>query len=186
MHDLVAITALGGSEPRVDTVADVTCTEVPAVALASVAARLGHEGKAAKALAKLIGTAAPAVGRFDGAEITAFWTGPDQWMAEAPFDSHEGLADQAKTAMGDTASVTEQTDAWTRFDLSGDSVLAVTELLCALDTRNMAEGDSARASIHHLGCFVLRRSATAFSLYGPRSSAGSLHHAIIAAMKSAL
>ena len=54
MHDLVATTALGGTDPHVDTVGGVTCTEVPGVALASVAARMGQEDKAATSLAKLI------------------------------------------------------------------------------------------------------------------------------------
>ncbi len=186
MHDLVAITALGGSDPRVDTVASVTCTEVPAVALASVAARAGREDAARTALAKLIGASAPDVGQVAGDVIAAFWTGPDQWMVEAPFDTHEELAHLTKDRVGDTASVSEQTDAWTRFDLEGADVLVVLELLCNLDCRKMGAGETARTSIHHLGCYVLFRSTASFSLYGPRSSAGSLHHAIVAAMKSAL
>ncbi len=186
MHDLVAITALGGSDPRVDTVGSVTCTEVPAVALASVAARADREAEASKALAKLIGVSTPDVGQFAGDVVSAFWTGPDQWMVEAPFDTHEELAHETKNSVGDTASVSEQTDAWTRFDLEGSGVLAVLELLCILDCRKMETGKAARTSIHHLGCFVLCRAANSFSLYGPRSSAGSLHHAIVAAMKSAL
>ena len=186
MHDLVAITALGGSEPRVDTVGGVTCTEVPGVALASVAARLGQEGKAAKALAGLIGVPAPDIGRFDGSTFTAFWAGPDQWMIEAPFDTHENIVKQVKSAVGDSASVTEQTDAWTRFDLSGADIPAVLELLSQLDLRKIDEGSAARCSIHHIGCFLLCRSPELFSLYGPRSSAGSLHHAVVAAMRSAL
>lgn len=186
MHDLVAITALGGSEPHVDTVGTVTCSEVPGVALASVAARAGLEAKARKALAKLIGASAPDVGQFGGDVVSAFWTGPDQWMVEAPFDTHEELAHQTKDCVGDTASVSEQTDAWTRFDLEGADILAVLELLCNLDCRKMGAGETARTSIHHLGCFVLCRSTSLFSLYGPRSSAVSLHHAIVAAMKSAL
>lgn len=186
MHDLVAITALGGSEPHVDTVGTVTCTEVPDVALASVAARAGREAEAREALTKLIGASAPDVGQFTGDVVSAFWIGPEQWMVEAPFDTHEELAHQTKNCVGDTASVSEQTDAWTRFDLGGADVLAVLELLCILDCRKMEPGETARTSIHHLGCFVLCRTATSFSLYGPRSSAGSLHHAIVAAMKSAL
>ncbi len=186
MHDLVAITALGGPEPRVDTVGGVTCTEVPGVALTSVAARLGKEGPATKALSDLIGAPTPGVSQFAGSSLTAFWAGPEQWMIEAPFDTHEDIADQAKSAMGDAASVTEQTDAWTRFDLNGTGIPAVLELLSQLDLRKIEEGSAARCSIHHIGCFVLCRSTELFSVYGPRSSAGSLHHAIIAAMRSAL
>ncbi|WP_420584155.1 sarcosine oxidase subunit gamma [Ruegeria sp.] len=186
MHDLVAITALGGTEPRVDTVAGVTCTEVPGVALASVAARMGQESKAAKALSGFIDAPSPEIGAWAGSTISAFWAGPDQWMVEAPFDTHEDIASQAKAVMGDAASVTEQTDSWTRFDLAGDGILAVLELLSQLDPRKMNEGSAARCSIHHVGCFLLRRSPDLISIYGPRSSAGSLHHAIVAAMRSAL
>lgn len=186
MHDLVAITALGGTERRIDTIAGVTCTERPDVALASVAARLGQDGKARKALGKLIGAPAPEVECFDGTVPAAFWTGPDQWMVEAPFETHENLAQDVKKGVGKSASVTEQTDAWTRFDLIGDGVLAVLELLCPIDTRKMQSGHAKRASIHHLGCVVLCRSADDFSIYGPRASAGTLHHALVTAMKSAL
>ncbi len=156
------------------------------MALASVAARLGQEISARTALAKLIGAPAPDVGRFEEAELSAFWSGPDQWMIEAPFATHEDLAAQTKHSMGDAVSVTEQTDAWVRFDLSGTGVLSVMELLSALDTKNMEPGQAARSPIHHLGCFVLRRGPEAFSLYGPRASAQSLHHAIVTAMRSAL
>ncbi|MFY2826341.1 sarcosine oxidase subunit gamma [Ruegeria sp. MALMAid1280] len=169
-----------------DSVKGVTCTEVPQVALASVAARAGLEPKAAEVLAQLIDAPVPEVGRWAGATVKAFWSGPDQWMIEAPYDSHEDLADQVKAVVGDTASVTEQTDAWTRFDLSGDSISAVLELLCQLDLRRLDDGGSARCAIHHLGCFVLRRTPEMVSIFGPRSSAGSLHHAIVTAMRAAL
>jgi sarcosine oxidase subunit gamma len=156
------------------------------VALASVAARMGQESKAATALANLIDAPAPGVGQLGGTTVKAFWIGSDQWMVEAPFDSHGNLADQVKAIVGDTASVTEQTDAWTRFDLSGDCIPAVLELLCQLDQRKLVEGSAARCSIHHLGCFVLYQSPEEVSIYGPRSSAGSLHHAIVTAMRAAL
>ncbi|WP_037307206.1 sarcosine oxidase subunit gamma [Ruegeria halocynthiae] len=186
MHDLVAITALGGTEPRMDTVAGVTCSEVPDVALASVAARMGQENNVIKALEALIETPVPDVGQSAGAVICAFWAGPDQWMIEAPQDSHEGIATQVKSAVGNAASVTEQTDGWTRFDLSGPNLTAVLELLSSLDLRKATTGSVTRSSIHHIGCFVLFRTPELFSIYGPRSSAGSLHHAILTAMRSAL
>ncbi|MCG7518538.1 sarcosine oxidase subunit gamma [Ruegeria sp. Ofav3-42] len=186
MHDLVAITALSGAEPRVDAVGGVTCTEYPGVAIASVAARLGQEAAARKALSNLIGAPAPDVGQLAGETVKAFWASPDQWMIEAPFGTHEDIADQVKAAVGGTASVTEQTDGWTRFDLKGEHIPAVLELMCMLDLRKIDSGSASRCAIHHIGCFVLCRSPELFSIYGPRSSAGSLHHAIITAMRSAL
>lgn len=185
MHSLTPITALGGSEPRVETIGGVTCREVPEVALASVTARLKHEGQTKTALKKAVGLTAPDVGLVASKTLTIFWMGPDQWMVEAPFDSHEDLAAQLKALTKDHASVAEQTDAWTRFDVSGENVLNVMELLCNLNTRQMAVDAVSRSSIHHLGCFVRHISADHFGIYGPRASAGSLHHAIITAMSSA-
>ncbi|MGC1506261.1 MAG: sarcosine oxidase subunit gamma [Sulfitobacter sp.] len=188
MHNLTPTTALGGHMPRVDTVAGLTLTEKPGLALASVTARLGHQAACAQHLANLLGGPAPAAGkaRLHDPEA-AFWMAPDQWMVGAPFDSHEDLAAQLVTRFGATASITEQTDAWAAFDLRGDGIEAVMELLCPLNIRSMQTGDATRTSIHHLGCFVIRRDpADWLRILGPRSSAGSLHHAIHTAMISAL
>lgn len=184
MHSLTPITALGGSEPRIETIASVTCREVPEVALTSVTARLGHESQTKTALKKAVGKAAPDVGQVSTKTTTAFWIGPDQWMVEAPFNSHEDLAAQLKIHVKDHASVVEQTDAWTRFDLSGENVLGVMELLSNLNTRQMAIDTVSRSSIHHLGCFVRCITKDHFGIYGPRASAGSLHHALLTAMSS--
>jgi len=40
------------------------------------------------------------------------------WFVEAPFDTHELIADLLRAALGDAASITEQTDAWVAFDLA--------------------------------------------------------------------
>lgn len=186
VHNLTPITALGGNTAQVDTHGAVTCAEVPDVALASYAARLGSEAKAQATLKKELGGNAPKVGKSTIGTISAFWTAPDQWLVEASMDTHEELALTLAETAKDVASVTEQTDAWTRFDVSGNGVLAVMELLCAANTSAMQTGDATRSAIHHLGCFVLRRNTDTFSIYGPRASAVSLHHAIVTAMHSAL
>lgn len=186
MHNLVAITGLGGHKPQVDSHGGATCTEVPEVALASYMARLGQETAAQAALAQALGAQVPHVGRLVEADLTAFWMGPEQWMVEAPLMTHEGLAEELAGLSAGVASVTEQTDAWTRFDLTGARLELVLELLCQMNIRAMKGGEAQRGSIHHLGCFVLCRSVSHFSIYGPRASAGSLHHAIVTAMKSAL
>lgn len=186
MHNLTPITALGGQLAQVDTVGTVTCAEMPEVALVSFAARNGHLTKAKAALKKASGVAAPEVAQFATKDMTVFWTGPDQWLVEADYAGFETLAVDLAKGAHPHASVTEQSDAWTRFDVSGADVLAVLELLCNLDTRGMDVGAAQRSSIHHLGCFVLRRSDVQFSLYGPRASATSLHHAITSAMTAAL
>ena len=185
MRNLIPITALGGQDAQVDSHGGVTCTEVPNVALASFAGRSGQEKQAQKVLAKALGATVPDVAKLVEGDLTAFWMGPDQWMVEAPLTSREGLAQELAELASGVASVTEQTDAWTRFDLTGERLEAVLELLCQMNIRAMTGGEAQRGAIHHLGCFVLCRNTAHFSIYGPRASAGSLHHAIVSAMKSA-
>ncbi|MBL4813235.1 MAG: sarcosine oxidase subunit gamma [Rhodobacteraceae bacterium] len=186
MHDLAPLTALGADAPLHETIGAVTLTEQPDFALASLSARRGCEKEAAIALRKIIGHAAPAPGRSTNSQgLVAFWVGPAQWFVEAPYNSHEHIADELKAAGGDAVSVTEQTGGWARFDLSGETATEVLARLCPLDAPQMQSGAATRTSIEHTGCFVICREALrAFSIWVPRSSAGSVSHAIETAMRS--
>jgi sarcosine oxidase subunit gamma len=186
VHDLTPITALGSTTPRNDVIGTMELRENDGLALASVHARLGHEIACRAHLSDLLGGRIPEVGKAVLRDPeAAFWTGPDQWMVGAPFASHEDLASQLKSRFGDTASITEQTDSWACFDLQGSAMEQVVELLCPINVRQMTTGDAQRTSIDHLGCFVLRRDPSDWvRILGPRASAGSLHHAIVTAMRS--
>lgn len=179
-HRLIPLTPLGHAAPQTDTIGPVIITENAGVALASIATRKGRGADVAKA-ASALGITLPASGH---ASDTALWLAPDQWMFEAPHASHENIVAYLKPAFGDAASITEQTDAWVRFDLTGPDLPAMLELLCNLDTRTMQPGQGTRTVIEHLGCYVTCR-ATGFTILGPSSSARSLHHALITAAKSA-
>ncbi|MFD2739431.1 sarcosine oxidase subunit gamma [Sulfitobacter aestuarii] len=188
MHDLKPITPLGGTAPQVDSFDGLQIAECPDWALASIAARRGREAEAAGAAEKFLGSALPDVAAStQEGPFTAFWTGPQQWMVEAPHDSHEDLAAQVKSALGDTASITEQTDGWCRFDLTGRRCHDALERLCNADSRAMAQGQVTRTRLEHLGCFLIcREKDSHFSVIGPRSSAGSIHHALTVAAGSAI
>ena len=185
MHDLAHLTALGASAPRVETIGGVRVAEVSDVALASLARRRAATGAFDEAARALIGADLPGPGRSaDGGEWTAHWTGPDQWLLEASFDAHEEIAREVKEALGDAASVTEQTDGWARFDLFGDC-LALLERLTPLDVEAMETGAVSRTVIEHLGCLLICREAPGrWSVLGPRSAAGSLHHALTQAARA--
>ncbi len=185
MHDLQQVTALGGSQARVDKFDHITITENDGLALASVAARLGREKNCHTVLKKLLG-GVPGPGRAQLHDPEAgFWMGPDQWMIGAPRQTHELLAEMLKDLLGDAASVTEQTGAWVTFDVTGPAMADVCERLCAVPIRQMTAGDAQRTVIHQLGCFVLRRtSSDHIRILGPRASADTLHHAIQTAAKS--
>jgi sarcosine oxidase subunit gamma len=172
------MTALGAREAAVVTVGPLKITERTDVALASVAARRGRLADLAKA-AKAAGVPLPEPARHLGGEpFSAFWVAPEMWFVEAPFATHEHIAEALKSAFGDAASVTEQTDAWVTFDLAAPDLSPVLERLCNVDFPAAPLGHSTRTVIEHLGCYLIKHGVGAVRLYGPRSSAQSLLHAL--------
>ncbi|MEM6939667.1 MAG: sarcosine oxidase subunit gamma [Pseudomonadota bacterium] len=188
MHDLAPLTALGSTEPCIVERAGLVLSEVPDLALASVAARRGVESKCTSGLEQLLGAPLPGPGKaLLSQPMSAVWMGPDQWMIGAAFSEHEDLADTVKAAVSTSGSVTEQSDAWACFDLAGDGVQSVLELLCNIDLTQLQSGDATRTQIHHMGCFLICGDPDHFArLLGPRSSAESLWHAIHTAMTAVL
>jgi len=182
VHDLIATPALGITA---QTIGSVTITENTGVALASIAARRGKSTVCAKVLKSILG-AVPDIGKAILHDPEAgFWMGPDQWMIGAPMETHEDLADQLKAKFGVDASITEQSGGWVVFDVIGKNMPDMCEILCNIPIRKMEAGDVQRTMIHQLGCFVIRRAAVDhIRILGPRSSAGSLHHALITAATS--
>ena len=185
VHNLTATTALGGTKPRIDQHGPITLSEESGYALASVAARKGGERATVLAIRRMIGPAAPKQNHVAGDTVTAFWTGPDQWMLEAPYDSHETLFATARAEVKGKASITEQTGGWCRFDLRGVGLATVLERLCPINMTKFQPGNATRTSIDHLGCFVVCRALDHISIIGPRSSATSLHHGLLTAIRSA-
>lgn len=188
-HRLKPITPLGYDLPHSVTVGPVTIAEVVDTALASLAARMGGEAATAQA-ALASGIPLPDAGKAArGDTFGAFWLGPQQWMIEAPFATHEDITAKLKPLFGDAASLTEQTDAWARFDVTGPDLPALFERLCNYDLRSHGAGCATRTVIEHLGCYVVIRAAGPalghVSVIGPRSSAASLFHALETAARSA-
>ena len=181
---LHALTALGAAEPAVLQVGPYRIAERFDVALASVAARKG--GDLAKP-AKKAGVPLPEPARWaGGAPFAAFWVAPDMWFIEAPFASHEDIVAHLRPAFGDAASITEQTDAWVRFDLSAPDLAPLMERLCNVDFPAAPAGFASRTVIEHTGCYLVKQSAAEVTIYGPRSSARSLLHALEVAAGSVL
>lgn len=188
MHDfqLKPITALGHDAPEVDVIGPWTITERDDVALASLAIRRGRlTDLQAAATTAGVPLPAPATSA-QGPVYGAFWMTPDMWMVEAPFASHEDIRGHLMAIFGDAGSITEQTDAWVRFDLAGDGLARVLERLSNFDLDRAAVGAATRTVMEHLGCYLIKRSASLVTLYGPRSSAQSLHHALVVAATSVL
>jgi sarcosine oxidase subunit gamma len=184
--NLQPLTALGKREATTVTHGPLTIAERTDVALASVAARKGRMADVAKAaLAADVPLPGPAT-HSRGTLYSAFWTAPEMWFVEAPFATHELIADVLKSALGDVASITEQTDAWVAFDLAAPDLASVLERLCNVDFRAAPDGHATRTMMEHLGVYLIKHGPGAARVYGPRSSAESLLHALEPAAHSAL
>ena len=185
MANLQPLTALGRSEATTVTHGPLTIAERIDVALASVAARKGRFDDLAKA-AQQAGVPLPGPATHQqGTPYSAFWTAPEMWFVEAPFATHELIADLLKTAFGDAASITEQTDAWVIFDLAALDLAPLLERLCNVDFQAAPTGYASRTMMEHLGVYLIKHGPDKARLYGPRSSAESLLHAIETAAQSA-
>ncbi len=182
MASLYALSPLGKRAPTVEKIGPVTITERMDLALASLAARRGQDlGPAAKAA----GLPLPPPLRYEqGAPYAAFWVQPETWFVEAPFATHELIEDLLRAAFGQKASITEQTDGWVIFELTGADLVPMFERLTNVDLVKVPEDYATRTAIEHLGCFLVKFSRGHVRLYGPRSAARSLLHALKAAAQS--
>lgn len=184
MVSLQSLTALGKREATIVTHGPLTITERTDVALASLAARKGRMADLDKA-ATAAGVPLPGPATHQtGTPYSAFWAAPEMWFVEAPCATHELIADLLKSAFGDAASITEQTDAWVVFDLSAPDLTALLERLCNVDYVAQPTGYATRTVMEHLGVYLIKHDPGAARLYGPRSSAESLLHAIETAAHS--
>lgn len=174
MPNLTALTPLGAAHARTDQIGTITLTEVTDRALASLTCR-DHVMPAFLAAANSVGLTLPQAGHWADGNRAAIWTGVDQWLVDAPYGPD--LAADLKSVFGDAASVTEQTDAWARFDISGAAKVDLLERLCPAPSRRMGAGMATRSTVEHIGC-LLMCDTDKFRLMCARSYAGSLHHAL--------
>jgi sarcosine oxidase subunit gamma len=181
-----ALTALGHDAVEVVEIGPFRIVERFDVALASLAVRRGQE-KGFAASAKKAGVPLPGPSAWAaGKPFSAFWTTPEMWMVEADFATHEDITTTLKPTFGETASITEQTDAWVRFDVSGVGLVALFERLTNVDLTRRPDGFASRTVIEHLGVYLVKHSGQMITVYGPRSSAKGLLHALEVAAISVL
>ncbi|NOD76885.1 MULTISPECIES: sarcosine oxidase subunit gamma [unclassified Ruegeria] len=180
MRDFVAKAALGGTEPRKDVIGALTFQERDDIALASISARLGQEEALKAKLASLCSVAIPAPGCSEnGTANSLHWLGADQYLCEEAFSGPLVLARRLADALAGIASITDQTDAFVRIDVSGQGVVDLFQRLTVLDVEEMSAGAFTRTAIHHVGCLLrCNQAGAAFSVYAPRSYAISVHHAL--------
>jgi sarcosine oxidase, subunit gamma len=183
---LNSLTALGSDKPKVIEIGSYRIAERFDVALASLATRRGREKDIAKAAKAAKITLPEALQSTKSSVYGVFWLSSQQWMIEAPFATHENIPDLLKTLFSDAASITEQTDAWVRFDVSAGNLYPLFERLSNIDLPKASNGFASRTVIEHIGCYLIKHSDTEVTLYGPRSMAHSLLHALEVTARSVI
>jgi sarcosine oxidase subunit gamma len=142
--------------------------------ITSVALFPGGEKAAAKGL-KALGLAFPAPGEWAAkGDARIVWTGRDQaFVMGVALPALEG------------AAVTDQSDGWAGFALSGPGAEAVLARLVALDLREGAfpVGRVARTGLNHMSMVLLRVGAEAFELFTFRSMARTVWHELVEVME---
>ena len=164
MPDLIAKPALDHAPV---TKAGVTLAVLDPGPITSIALRPGGEKALAKSL-KSLGLAFPAPGNWGAkGQARIVWTGRDQafLMGVAP-------------PMIEGAAVTDQSDGWAGFSLTGPGAEAALARLVALDLRAAAfpVGRAARVGLNHMSMVLLRSGDQGFELFVFRSMARSAWH----------
>lgn len=174
MTDLTPITALGATAPAQLRVGALTITENAGLALASLGQPAGMPAPAP------FGLALPGPGKWvAGKGVAAFWTAPGQWMIEAEGRAESDFA-AGLAAAAPGYPVTEQTDGWTAFEITGlpDVLPRLLERLANIDAAGLAPGHATRTGLHHMSVFLIRRAGDRLAVIGMRSLAGALWHAL--------
>lgn len=169
--------AFGQAEPLVQSWPGFTLAEMTGVALASLATRRDGEQALRAAVERAFGLALPEPGgRVEPDPIGVFWMGHEQWFVEAERTAKPNLVSTLASAVGDSASVTDQSDSWARLHVAGAWTRSVLEKLCPLDLHPGAfpAGSTARTTMEHIGAVImLLGDGETFVLLTPRSSARS-------------
>ena len=164
MPELIAKPALEGVPV---TRGGTTLALLDAGPVTSIALFPGGEKAVAKGL-KTLGLAFPAPGTWTGkGDARIVWTGRDQAF----------LMGVAAPAL-EGAAVTDQSDGWAGFSLSGPGAESVLSRLVPLDLRVSAfpEGRTARSGLNHMSMVLMRVGPEAFWLFTFRSMARTTWH----------
>lgn len=151
------------------TIGEWTFRQVTDCSLISLATRAADQ----TCVQETLGHSLPGIGEALGDSTSgAFWMAPHQWMLWSPY----GQSPVAQADLSDAAYLTDQTDGWIRFDITGADFAPVLERLCDINLSQWQVGCVQRTQIHHIGVFVLYLTH-GLSIWVPRSMAASLWHA---------
>ena len=184
---LKPLNALGGKDLERSSFNGIEITEKHLNSLASIGCSGPLLKNFSKKLKSIFDIEVPGPGKSIASQkVRVSWTAQGQWFIESDEVFSQGFDIYLLEKLGKGFAVTDQSDGWVKFSLSGDNILKALEKCIMLDLYKMPGGSFSRCSLEHIGVYLLcERAKRDFLIYGPRSSANSLHHALIQASISA-
>lgn len=180
-HALAPRSAFAGLLVAVGSGGGVIATDRDGIGLATVLARRGRGEALAERVRKHFGLDLPQGPRRAASGAIAFaGTGPGAWLATQ--ESGDGFADMLRAALGDLASVSDQSGGTAVLRLSGPRVRDALAKGVAIDLhpREFAPGDVAATLVAHVGVTLWRLADGAdgavLEIAVARSLAGSFWH----------
>lgn len=99
-----------------------------------------------KVMVSTFGAGLPEVGEIKLAKtVRVMWSGHGQWFVCGDFDPVALVK-----SLDEKAAITDQSDAWVTFNLTGADTEEVMARLCSLDLQQMELGQTARAEFAHM------------------------------------
>ena len=160
--------------------AGVVLTPRDGLDLANVMARPGKGAALAARAAQLWNIALPASPRRIAAGTLAFaGIAPGQWLAT--LEGGSGLAGRLAAALGDTASVSDQSDGRAVLRIAGCDARATLQKSLPVDLHPAVfdTGSVAATVMGLVGVVVWRAGDDAFEIAAPRSMAGDVAHMVL-------
>jgi len=163
----------------------VTLVEMPAKPARLVIARKAAAAETATRAASALGFALPtSPARTAASGVEAVWSGSAQWLVMS--DTDDKLVALAAAVSG-VASCSEQTDARVILRLAGPGARRTLMKVIGIDVHDTAfpVGAAAMTPVAHIAAHLWRLpdadGAPVYEIAAPRSSIGSLWHALVAA-----
>lgn len=165
--------------------------EVTGYSLISVAPPLGQIEPLKQAIHAAWGISLPSPGQShlskQGA-VRVLWMQPEQYFVCFPDSGKHDALEQVSEALGHSAYLTDQSDAWVMIRLRGTLAQAALERLCQLDLQadRFPVGAFARTAMEHMHTLILREDSDAYRLMVMRSYAHAMFHALEVSVNNVL
>lgn len=177
--------AFAGLATAVGSGRGVIAAERDGLGIARIAARRSQVARVSELLRARFGLEPPqAPRRANGGDVAVAGFGPGTWLATRD-NAGNAFADSLRSLLGDSASVSDQSDAYVILRLTGRKVRETLAKLIPIDIhpRSFQVGDLAQTVCGYMNVTLWRledaaESQAAFEIWAGRSLAVSLHQAI--------